>query len=87
MKNRKIIIELATEPMAGNIHGGITGDPATDQYIILINSNDTEQRQAATFLHECLHIWHRDHATSAPVDQIERERHAEIKELLRVLQE
>ena len=84
---RKIVIEVATEPMAGTIHGGITGDPAADQYIILINANDTEQRQAATFLHECLHIWHRDHATPARVDQLEGERHAEIKELLRVLQE
>ena len=57
----------------------------TNDYQILINQHDSRQRQAACFLHECLHIWHNDFESTKSAGQIEAERHAEMVELLELL--
>ena len=57
-----------------------------DKYIVVLNENLTPAEKVASFLHECLHIYHRDHNNSiTPVDQIEARRHKELIEILEIL--
>ena len=53
-------------------------------YTIVINSDLTDQEQALSFLHECLHAWHDDCNSERPVAEIETERHEELIQLLRL---
>ncbi len=57
-----------------------------DKYIVVLNENMTPAEKVATFLHECLHIYHRDHNNSVwTVDEIEARRHRELIEILEIL--
>ena len=55
-------------------------------YQIFLNSTDSQERQTATFLHECLHIFHEDHSNEdLTASQIEAIRHKEIIDMLETL--
>ena len=55
---------------------------------IFLNNADSRERQTATFLHECLHIYHGDHdRPDLTTDQIEAIRHKEIRDMLEILKE
>lgn len=57
-----------------------------DKYIVVLNENMSPAEKVASFLHECLHIYHRDHYNSVtPADQIEARRHRELIEILEIL--
>ena len=45
----------------------------------------SEREQIASFLHECLHIWRRDHDRADPVGMIEQEIHEELREILSMI--
>ena len=81
---REINITLHTIPLPGTIYGGVT-QRANGSYVVLINADKTEDEQAAAFLHELLHVFHRDLEAPPGITaaEIEAKRKAE---LLRVLQ-
>ena len=81
---REITVRMITADLPECINGMCHMD-APGRYIVVIDSKGTPQQQAAAFLHECLHIWHNDTATTLPADQIEQMRHREIIDLLQLL--
>ena len=56
-----------------------------DGFVVFLNDKATEIRQASGFLHEMLHIWHDDYNSECPMDQIEAERHKELKDILNMM--
>ena len=53
-----------------------------DKYLIILNGNETEKNKTAAFVHEMLHIWHRDFSKKdVDVNLLEAIRHAECAEL------
>ena len=54
--------------------------PESDDYLIVLNEKLNEEEKASAFVHELLHIWHRDHFADN-VQRIEAERHAECARL------
>lgn len=90
MKHRKITIDLyitgGKTAMPDDV-AGVSGGSGSglDVYAMMINGAKSEERQAAAFLHECLHIWHKDHVTDNAT-KTEAERRQEAKILLRLLQ-
>ena len=73
---------IRSEELPDSVGGCILKQVGDDNYTILINGDKDESDQVLSFLHECLHIWHRDHDRRDPVDVIEKERHEELRELL-----
>ena len=80
-RNIKIRI-VTTDELPATVPACCAKDGGTDNYIMLINGRDDERAQLRSFLHECLHIWHRDHDSSEDVQTIEKERHKELEKLL-----
>lgn len=64
---------------------GLVAQNTDDDYTILLSTDLSDTEKAATFLHECLHIWHRVFDSGMGVDQIETVRHAELKEIAEIL--
>lgn len=84
---RDISIKVLTAPLPDSIHAFVT-QRDTEIYWIFLNSNENETQQAASFVHECLHIYHRDtEREDLTADQIEAIRHAEAVEILKVLKD
>ena len=48
----------------------------TDDYVIMLNRDLSEQDKESAFLHECLHIYHNDFEGMCLVDELEEDRHA-----------
>lgn len=84
MKQRTITITISAHDMPEGLHG-ICTEQALNNYAIHLNSKDTEQQQAASFLHECLHIYHDDINDTRSADQIEADRHRELLQLLKTM--
>lgn len=63
--------------------GGFSQKLGENSFRVVINGNDDADGQALTFLHEMLHIWHKDFNSVGDVRRIEGERR---QELLRLLQ-
>ena len=89
MQHRKIVIDVyitdSKNPMPADV-AGASGSGRHDVYTVMINGTKSEDRQAAAFLHECLHIWHKDHATDNAT-KTEAERRQEAKRLLQIMAE
>lgn len=81
---RNINIRLYMEDMPENI-GAWSGTKDGRTFDIALNSNRTEDQQAASFLHEALHIFFQDHTSTRPADELEAERHAQMKRIFREL--
>ena len=79
---REILLHIAEDRLPEDVRGMSTTDG--NKAFIMVNSEMSEDERAAAFLHECLHLWHRDHETGADV---EAERHAEIMRVLEILKE
>ena len=80
--HRTLKIELHTiDGLPNNIKGACS-QTGQDEYIIVINSRNSQDEQAAAFLHECLHIWHKDHEGGKDVQELEAIRHDELKRVL-----
>ena len=60
MKHRKIVIELYEAELPASIHGccSLLEDGS---FMIVVNASDSAERREESFLHECLHIYRRDH--------------------------
>lgn len=83
---RNINIRLVTtEELPLQIKGICGTADKDDSYIMALNGNYGEHRQLLTFLHECLHIWHKDFTSGRGAQEIEAERHRELVELLEEL--
>lgn len=78
-----ITLKIETASLPGTVHGFSAKQPG--RFYIVVNEADPPDRQAATFLHEMLHIWHDDHDSGRSADSIEQERHAEVQRLLSIL--
>ncbi len=63
---RDIFIKLLSAEMPERIRGFCRQESAeqdgSEYYIVVLNSSLPEDQQATAFLHECLHVFHRDHA-------------------------
>ena len=84
---RKYKLNIITTEMQEGIHGASMMPEGTKEVTVFINSTMTAAEQAATFLHECLHLWHEDHSSGGDVNAIEAARHAEIIDLLEILKQ
>ena len=82
---RDITIKLYRAELPETIRG-FSHQNRNGSYLIFLNSTDSQERQTATFLHECLHIFHEDHNnTDLTASQIEAIRHKEIIDMLETL--
>ena len=77
---------IRSEELPDSVGGYILKQDGDDNFTMLINGNKDERDQILSFLHDCLHIWHRDHDRRDPVGVIEKERHDELQELLDAMQ-
>lgn len=80
---RTVNLTITAEDLPEGVHGTIFATAAG--YYILTNSRETDTEQAAAFLHECLHLYHNDLDAQRSADEIEKDRHEELTELLKVL--
>lgn len=81
--DRQIKIRLIEQPLPAGINAALH-ESDNDNYIIFVNSEKTADERAAAFLHECLHIYHRDFDSTETADQIEHTRHNELLRLLKI---
>ena len=84
-RNIKIRL-IRSEEIPEGIGGSVLKLEGKDNYLMLINGSQSEGQQIASFLHECLHIWRRDHDRADPVGVIEQELHEELREILEEMQ-
>lgn len=81
--NRQLTATIKTAPLPATIHGVL--QQSGNNYKIYINSDQTNDEQAAAFLHECLHIYHNDSCSPELADSIEHSRRAELLRILKLL--
>lgn len=72
-------IQIKTAELPQTVHGLTTQQAGA--YTIYINEDQTQDEQAAAFLHECLHIYHDDFNSTRTAGELEEERHAELKRI------
>ena len=60
-------------------------EEAHERYSILLRDSLSEEEKVLGFLHECLHIYHKDFSSAVPVPEIERLRDEELLRILTVL--
>lgn len=72
-------IQIKTAKLPQTVHGLTTQQAGA--YTIYINEDQTQDEQAAAFLHECLHIYHDDFNNTRTAGELEEERHAELKRI------
>ncbi len=80
--DRTVTIRIITKvmPEITGIHGACmkTGE---DMFLIWLNGHEDDPKTAESFIHEMLHIYHRDHDRNVSVDYIEFLRHNETKKI------
>ena len=81
---RVIQLTITEADFPETTHGVICRD-GESSYMIVTNKKDSEDQQAASFLHECLHLFHDDFNTEMSVGEIETKRHQELPRLLEML--
>lgn len=82
--DRTITIRITTETLPAGIRG-LSMMTDKDAYTVCLASDQDDQQAAAAFIHEMLHVYHRDHERTVAVDQLEEERHREAESILRIL--
>lgn len=81
--DRRISLRVVESPDLPSDIGGVSApknprDEESDDYFVLLNDSADETEKAKTFVHEMLHIWHRDHFKKGlDVERLEAVRHAE----------
>lgn len=79
-------LEIQTRPDMGTIKGMITSGRTDRDIIIAINENLSEAEQAASFMHEALHLFKADlDRTGANIGQIENETDKLLKDAARII--
>lgn len=79
---RELSIKITHTGLPDSIHGFVSST-SPGKYHIFLNAAETDSQQAASFLHECLHIFHGDlERDDAAAGQIEAERHKELESIL-----
>ena len=84
---RNYNLNIITTPLAPEVKGLSMQPEGKKEITIVINSSLPENEQTASFLHECLHLWHDDHSSNKDLDEIETARHKETIELLEILKQ
>ena len=82
METRAITLTVIKDDRLFEEVGGFCQPLGSDRYRVVINANDSADDQALSFLHEMLHIWHRDFNSVGDVRRIEGERRQEFLRLL-----
>ena len=64
-----------------NIHEAVT---LMDDggYMMIVNENDSQERQIRSIIHGLQHVYHDDFTSSRPVPEIEKERREELRRIL-----
>lgn len=86
MMDRKITLTIKSAPLPPAINAA-TLKSGIDNYFVVLNGEKNDDEQTAGLLHEMLHVWHRDFDSPEPADSIERNRHAELLRLLKILEQ
>ena len=81
---RVVQLTITEADFPETVHGFLARD-GENSYMIITNKKDSKDQQAASFLHECLHLFHDDFNSDLSVDAIETERHQELPRLLELL--
>ena len=84
---REIKIKFGKADMPSTIGGVTRSLDHDDNYCMLINSALDDLHQVEAFLHEALHIYHRDFEDARPDAEIEADRRAEMLALMRMILE
>ena len=85
---KNIKIQLVVSDMGTKTRGALACSPdRPNEYMVCVNSNVSEDQQAAAFLHECLHIWHDDLRSNGgiPAGSLEHIRHEELKRIATII--
>ena len=82
--DRTITIKIITENMPSSIKG-FSMKTGAEEFAVFLNGHEDDPDTVGSFLHEMLHIYHGDLDKSLPSDQLEKERHREIEEVLEAL--
>ena len=80
-EDRTVSLRIVRANLPDGVSGMTTKDD-DDSYIIFLDDREPEIAQVASFLHECLHIWHKDHDSGMSTGLIEEMRHKELKDIL-----
>lgn len=76
--DRTIILRIVETDELPDSIGGVSDLCGNESYIVLLNSNHDEEKQKHTFIHEMLHIWHKDHyQKDTDIRALEAMRHEE----------
>lgn len=84
---REIKIKFGKVDMPIDICGVTKSLDYDDNYCMLINSALDELHQVEAFLHEALHIYHRDFEDVRPDAEIEADRNAEMLAVMQMILE
>ncbi len=82
---KQIKLRVIKAEFPGRGRGALFYDDNDGEYLVMINSKLSEDEQAASFLHECLHLWHDDFNSNVPVRKIEETRAGEVKRLIELM--
>ncbi len=85
--NRDIHIKFGKTEMPQTIGGVTRARDTMDDYSVLLNSALDSVHQTKAFLHEMLHIYHKDSWSDRDRDEIEAERRAELRAILELIVE
>lgn len=78
---REFNIRVFREHLPAGAHG--MAAPDNDGYMIVVNADESPDKQAETFLHEMLHIWNDDfNDPVGNVQVIEARTHRQLRRLL-----
>ena len=80
MKDRTVTLRIVETELPEEVHG--VSAQTKDGFIIFLDERMTEDQRTASFLHECLHIYHEDHGEDLRSGTLETVRRAEMKRLL-----
>ena len=80
---RDITLHVSTAEMPTTVRGVSVPKRGgcKDEFLIILNECLSDTEKTAAFLHECLHLWHRDHEAVTDVDLLEKIRHDELREI------
>lgn len=78
-ETRTIVVRLSEEPIPDlDLRGFCLPDNEPNSYIVWVNGQMSEEQKEETFLHEMLHLYHRDNEQPQNVQELEYKRHATI---------
>lgn len=81
MNEKEIYLRIVWGKLPEGVHGASSKD-FLNGFIILLNSNETQEEQEKAAVHELLHVLRGDHDDERDIDEIEKEAHRRTDEIL-----